>query len=109
MEEVRLLHEVMAELLDNGYVTDFGMMKYIFPLMSAGPEKKAVSGSEFTIDEIYRCHETEYDSEIIYIFAISSTRYNIKGITTSISPEQHSLNFSEVAKKIWEAGKRLLR
>lgn len=52
MEEVRLLHEVMAELPDNGYVTNFGLMKYIFLLVSGGLEKKTVSGSEFTIDEI---------------------------------------------------------
>lgn len=107
MEEIRLLHEVVAELLDNGYAADFGMMKYIFPLISADKEKTVISRSAFTIDEIYCCHETEYDSEMIYVFAVSSTQYNIKGITVSISPIRDSSGFSGIFKKIWEAGRRL--
>ncbi|WP_347219174.1 hypothetical protein [Chryseobacterium sp.] len=100
MEEIRLVNEVVAELLENGYSVNFGLMEYLNSLKSFHKEMTDISGSDFNIDEVYCCHENEYGSEIVYVFAISCSKYNIKGISTSISSMETSFSFSALLEKI---------
>ncbi|WP_353145417.1 hypothetical protein [Chryseobacterium sp.] len=107
MEEIRLVNEVVAELLNSGYSANFDLMEYISSLTSSHKNWGHISGLDFNIDEVYCCHENEYDSEIIYVFAISCAKYNIKGISTSISIVENSFSFAELFEKLKEAYKRI--
>ncbi|MCS4301834.1 hypothetical protein [Chryseobacterium sp. BIGb0232] len=106
MEEIRLVNEVVTELLDSGYSANFGLMEY---LSSLKPVKEIadISGSDFNIDEVYCCHENEYNSEIVYVFAISCAKYDLKGISTSISIVDNSFSFSELFEKMKEMYRRI--
>ncbi len=107
MEEIRLVHEVVAELLNSGYSANFDLMEYMSLLTTSHKDWDRISGSDFNIDEVYCCHENEYDSEIIYVFAISCTKYNIKGISTSISVMQAHFSLSEFFEKLKYVYRRL--
>lgn len=100
MEEIILLHDVISELLNEGYALDFDIMKSMFSGSTDTKKITNLNTSEFAIDKIYICYETEYDSEIIYVFAVSNTKHNIKGIATSISTVENDINFSEMMEKI---------
>lgn len=107
MDEIRLVNEVVAELLDNGYSANFGIMEYLNSLTSVHQEMTDISGSDFNIDEVYCCHENEYGSEIVYVFAISCSKYNVKGISTSISVVESSFSFSDFFEKVKKAYSRI--
>lgn len=98
MEEIRLLHEVIGELIDNGYLLQSEISEYFQILKNS---KTEISASEFKVDNIYKCYD-ETDSEEVIVFAVSSAKYGLKAISISIvtAEEVESLIYS-LFHKIW--------
>ncbi|CAI8897335.1 hypothetical protein [Chryseobacterium sp. IT-36CA2] len=98
MEEIRIFSETISELLDSGYLLQNELTEYLNLIKYIKTEGSEIPASGFKVDKIYKCYDD--NSEIIYVFAISNSNNNIKGITTSIRVDENIIEFSELFKKI---------
>jgi len=81
MEEIRILGDLVADLLNQGYCLDLSAWE---PILSPGDRKLRMAGKELVVDEVYRCLEYEGARDVIYVFALSSLKYGIKGIVVNL-------------------------
>lgn len=102
MEDIKILSDVIGALLEQGYSLDFEALEQI-RCNQDSCSIATLKANEFVIDEVYRCSEYERSSEIIYVFAISSQKYMIKGITISTTASESSITVGEILHKIKEA------
>ena len=74
--------EAVNDLIKRGYTTDFSInVKKECLVCAAIPEP--LSPDEFEIDEVYRFEgETDPGDEMI-VYAISSTKHNLKGVVVN--------------------------
>lgn len=80
MEEVRILGDIIAELLGQGYCLEFEALERCG---AEGNGRLAAKG--FIVDGVYRCLEYEGAREVMYVFALSSLTLGMKGIVVSMA------------------------
>ncbi len=90
MEEYRTVIEAVSELLEKGYTIDFSTLENTLSGFKK-PHSFNTSPDDFFIDEIYRCkEEDEGSTESTFVFAISSSKYKLKGIAINVIREDES-------------------
>ncbi|MBL7933981.1 MAG: hypothetical protein JNL60_18905 [Bacteroidia bacterium] len=88
----------ISHLLAKGYTADFEACENGVCVV---PREHSFNRSpdDFFIDEIFRCEEGEGEEhEVIYVFAVSSRKYGLKGIVTNILKEEDPENISFIQK-----------
>lgn len=103
--------EAIGHLLIKGYSADFEACENELGIL---PREHSFNQSpdDFFIDEIFRCEEGEGDEhEIIYVFAVSSRKYRLKGIVTNILKEEdpENINFLQKMKLAFLGFREYLR
>lgn len=97
MEETRMLGDVIGDLLDRGYSLGFEELEQA--RLDWGEENiQALAAKEFVIDEVYCCGDDSPD--VIYVLAVSSVRYRMKGIVINAIATETSMNLGEIFQKI---------
>ncbi|MBO9154136.1 hypothetical protein ACFOTA_18115 [Chitinophaga sp. GCM10012297] len=99
MESVKLLDDVIEDLLERGYSLGFGALAKGHVLLA----------KDFAIDEIVRCWEYDHAAGMIYVFAISSVKYGVKGIVVNAIREETAFTYRQVFSRIKCALLRLFR
>jgi hypothetical protein len=77
MEEMTTMTEVINALRKNGYVEDFNLQQN--SLLCSG-NHYSVFHDEFVIDQVYRFEGNTDPADEATVYAISSPKYNIKGV-----------------------------
>lgn len=76
-EEYGTLSQTINVLKENGYTFDFNIHQNC--IICNGSEEK-LSPNEFKIDKVYRFEGETDPSDQSILYAISSTKYNVKGV-----------------------------
>jgi hypothetical protein len=97
MEKTKEMTDVVRELLDRGYSLSFEALEQARD--DWGEEiDQPPPARKFLIDGVYRCRDGSAD--IIYIFAISSTRYNMKSIVINAIAAETGDTLRDIFQKI---------
>src|SRR6218665_1318915 len=95
--EIRMLEDVIGDLLDRGYSLSFETLEQARAAL--GEEHiHVLPASEFVIDEVCCCGQGTFD--VIYVFAVSSARYKMKGIVINAVATETSITLGEIFQKI---------
>lgn len=98
---MKILSDVVGDLIERGYVLNFDSLGQVtFELNSDKAEQ--LPEADFSIDEVYRCRESEDDPDIIYVFAITSVKYNMRGVVVNMLTSESTLTLSEILHTIKE-------
>lgn len=96
---MKVLNDVVCELLDKGYMLSFDVLEQVkFELNDDTAEQLPVA--DFSIDEIYRCREHQHDPNVVYVFAISSVKHNLKGIVINLITAEVTITWGDVYEKV---------
>lgn len=82
MKNYETVSEALTDLIKRGYTTDFSILIQKECLVY-NKTAKELSPNEFEIDEIYRFEGSSDPGDEMIIFAISSSKYNIKGVVVN--------------------------
>jgi hypothetical protein len=106
MEETKVLSDIIGDLLDRGYSLDFEELQQM--RFNLGEQDiQVLSANEFVIDEVYCCGDDS--PEVMYVFAVSSVRYRMKGIVINAITTDTSITLGEIFQKIKGAFLGLLK
>lgn len=106
MEETKVLSDIIGDLLDRGYSLDFEELQQM--RFNLGEQDiQVLSANEFVIDEVYCCGDDS--PEVMYVFAVSSVRYRMKGIVINAITIDTSITLGEIFQKIKGAFLGLLK
>jgi|GEM_PF-6443342 len=97
MENIKALDDIIGDLLDRGYSLGFEELQRT--RLDLGEEHiQTLSANEFVIDEVYCCSDGLQD--VIYVFAVSSVRYRIRGVVINTVTTETSITLKEIFQKI---------
>ncbi|WP_348799094.1 hypothetical protein [Flavobacterium adhaerens] len=107
MEEIRIVSEVINELIECGYVVNLDLLENMLTLTN-NKSNYNIDFNEFKIDSIHYCHEDSSPDDIVYVFAISSSKLKLKAICISLTQiQEHSYTVLDYFKKVCFAFKNL--
>lgn len=102
MTQALTLNDVIEELLDKGYSPGCDMAEQAMPAFHQDCVQQLPT-QDFTIDEVYCCRENNYSQDIVYVFAVSSQKYEMKGIVINLIEMKKNITLKEVYKKVKNA------
>lgn len=97
MEKTKEMTDVVGELLDRGYSLNFEALEQARYDWGEDIDQPLPAG-KFIIDGVYRCHDGSAD--VIYIFAVSSIRYNMKCIVINAIAAETGDTLRDIFQKI---------
>lgn len=105
--ELQSLQTIVEELIANGYSLDFSSWE--IALQAIVPRNPRAFAQDFIIDEVFCCFETfDPKEDIIYVFAVSSPKYAIKGILINAINTQESNYINIPWKKLFWRFRQLI-
>ena len=105
MEKTKTLGDVIGDLIERGYSLDFQAVEQA--KYELGEERvQILPANGFKIDEVYCCEDGS--SDFMYVFAVSSMRYRMKGILINAVTTETSITVGDILKKIGNAFAMLL-
>lgn len=98
MEEYRTLLEIVQDLLEKGYTTDFDLAENLNVLKNHYWSN--LLPEDFEIDEVHITEDETSPGKLLLIFAVSSVKYQLRGIVFNALSSESSPSFKQLLKRI---------
>lgn len=98
MEEYRTLLEIVQDLLEKGYTADFNLAENLHVLKNHYWSN--LPPEDFEIDEIHIAEDETSPGKLLLVFAISSVKYQLRGIVFNALSSENSPSFKQIVKRI---------